>query len=226
MLSPNLSRNNENWDLLSASGGFLVLPVHVVSSPLFGPVNSFDQCDEPGAAKRYLEGNLLSRMFMLFPAVHNWLKVSQFSILASVPKNVSKHRGCPWKEMPMISLFPNRSAFLLSTGGFLHTAGPRSFEWLARRHQYWQTIEVQPCDLQRKTARILYWKLWGLKSIRTIRDISGRLKNDASGHLFFAFGSRTILSDEDIAEHFCLCWMLDSWKRLTVAGNKAQQRSM
>ena len=61
-----------------------MLPVHVGSNPLFGPVNSIDHCDEAGAAERYLEGNLLSRVFMLFPAVHNWFKVSQVSILASL----------------------------------------------------------------------------------------------------------------------------------------------
>ena len=47
--------------------------------------HSIDHCDEPGAAKRYLEGNIISRALMLFPAVHNWLKLSQFSILASIP---------------------------------------------------------------------------------------------------------------------------------------------
>lgn len=37
--------------------------------------------DGAGAAKRYLESNLFGRVFMLFPAVHNWLKLSQFSIV-------------------------------------------------------------------------------------------------------------------------------------------------
>ena len=58
-------------------------------------INSVDHCDEPGAAKRYLESNLFGRVFMLFPAVHNWLKLSQFSILASVPKSAFKERDSP-----------------------------------------------------------------------------------------------------------------------------------
>lgn len=37
--------------------------------------------DGAGAAKRYLESNFFGRLFMLFPALHNWLKVFQFSIV-------------------------------------------------------------------------------------------------------------------------------------------------
>eukprot|EP00435_Cladocopium_sp_Y103_P046814 s3310_g13.t1 len=42
-----------------------------------------------GAAKLYLEGNILSRMMLLFPAAHSWLKVVQFSISISYSQRVA-----------------------------------------------------------------------------------------------------------------------------------------